>query len=129
MLANFKPTSATLLLWYWANYNCLKWPNIEQIIFPSGLTDSEQVLDAKCLEHRQARWFWLARLRVYNWNSRPVLIGHRYPIFLYIKYLDKILNENCPHIMYKYLDSQEYFQKVEQDRIRTANRWFGVPLF
>ena len=31
--------------------------------------------------------------------------------------------------MYKYLDSQEYFQKVEQDRIRTANRWFGVPLF
>ena len=35
---NFEPTLANLL-YYLANFHCSKWPNIEQIIYPSGHTD------------------------------------------------------------------------------------------
>ena len=37
---NVEPTVANNLC-YWANFCCSKYPNLEQIIWPSGHTDSE----------------------------------------------------------------------------------------
>ena len=80
---NFDPTLENCFC-YWANFRCCKWPNIEQIIQPSGCTASNVVITFPYYrrgflnifgEERSTKrqWLWLSWQGIYFLYQRSAV--------------------------------------------------------